>query len=112
MPVMQAFLQTIAGGSKSCSFFLWSWRALLHSSSVLRDWMFSDGDLTMQAKIMHGKPTMRKYLIMACVRFCAVWDGGNTCRLSCVMFERNNFFIYLGYSDSLIIHFLISFVQD
>ncbi|KAK7846332.1 hypothetical protein CFP56_008082 [Quercus suber] len=51
-------------------------------TSVLRDKIFSSGDLFMLPKIINGKLTIRKYSIMPCVRLCAVWDMPNTGGLS------------------------------
>lgn len=48
----------------------------------------------MQPKIMHGKLTIGKYLIMACVRLCAVWDVANTCRLIYILVELRNSNLY------------------
>jgi hypothetical protein len=70
----------------------------------------------MQPKIMLGKLTIGKYSIMACVRLCAVWGVSNTCRLTCILVDLHNFYIYtfliLVYVNSLIFYFLISFVQE
>lgn len=38
----------------------------------------------MQQKIMLGGHTIGRYLIMAFVKLCAVWDGSNTCRPLCI----------------------------
>lgn len=96
--VMQGWPQMIDGGNESYWFHLQSWCALSHWFSVLLVWMFYGGGHFMLLKIMHGKHTTVRYLIMEFVRHYVVWDVQNTCMSSSSFFLFDmGFFLYALY---------------